>query len=63
MYSAFFEKVEPALKRVPPNDSIVLLGDISAHVGNEGGTWRGVIGKTFVQATVNNKHFLQTQVA
>ena len=47
-YETFLETVLTTMESVPKTDSILLMGDFNAHVGNDSRTWNNVIGRPVV---------------
>jgi len=62
MHPEFVVETSDALRRVKTNESRIILGDFTAHVGNHAaGVWAGVIGK-HVGADVNDNIVLLLQL-
>jgi len=45
LYLKFVEEISCAFQRVKTNESTILLEDFTAHVGNDAGVGKGVIGR------------------
>ena len=55
------EEIGDALRRVKTNEATVFSGDFNAHVGNDSGVWRDVIGK-HVDADISDNGRLLLQL-
>ena len=56
---SFYSDLRTALRKVPKDDKIMLLGDFNARVGQDSGTW-DVIGKHGIGNKISNGlHLLQ----
>ncbi|KAI4807948.1 hypothetical protein KUCAC02_027720, partial [Chaenocephalus aceratus] len=42
---SFYQSLDEALRRIPKNDKIFLLGDFNARVGKNSSIWSGVLGR------------------
>nr|XP_054596344.1 craniofacial development protein 2-like [Nothobranchius furzeri]XP_054596345.1 craniofacial development protein 2-like [Nothobranchius furzeri] len=54
----FLETLEGVLESAPSGDSLVLLGDVNAHMGNDSETWRGVVGRNGPPPDLNSSGVL-----
>ena len=41
---AFYGQLEEAIKHIPKNEALILLGDFNARVGNDQGSWPNCLG-------------------
>ncbi|KAI4814263.1 hypothetical protein KUCAC02_003465 [Chaenocephalus aceratus] len=56
---SFYQSLDEALRRIPKNDKIFLLGDFNARVGQNSSIWSGVLGRHGVgQANANGLRLL-----
>ena len=42
--NAFYSQLEEAIKHIPKNEALILLGDFNARVGNDQGSWPNCLG-------------------
>jgi len=45
LYLEFVKEITDALRKVKTNEATILSGDFNAHVGNDAGVWKDVIGR------------------
>ena len=50
----FYEELPKTLKKASPRDSIILLGDFNARVGNDHQAWPGVLGQHLLGSMNSN---------
>ena len=41
----FFEALQGCVRQVPEQDSLIIMGDFSARVGNDVAAWQGTLGR------------------
>jgi len=45
LYPEFVKEISDVLRRLKTNECVIFWGDFNAHVGNDTGVWRGMIGQ------------------